>query len=107
MGPEIADGIRMNNKGECKFMKTNFQMLKELLQTYKPKQKGFINNDEANLVIETLHLKEMDILALRNLRDFTVAFFSNQEKDTMENWDKMSAITYVIDSHIVELGGEV
>ena len=88
-------------------MNTNFQMLKELLKTYKPKQRGFVNFDEANLITETLHLKEMNILALRNLRDFTVAFFSNQEKDTMENWDKMSAITYIIDTQIVELGGEV
>ena len=88
-------------------MNTNFQMLRELLAIYNPKQRGFVNRDEATLITDTLHLKEMDVLALRNLRDFTVAFFSNQEKDTMENWDKMSAITYIIDTQIIELGGEV
>ena len=88
-------------------MKTNFQMLRELLETYKPKQRGFINTDEFALVKDTLCLGDMDMLALRNLRDFTVAFFGSKENDTMEDWDKMSAITYVIDTQIVELGGEV
>ena len=88
-------------------MNTNFQMLRELLKTYKPKQRGFVNGNEAKLIIKTLHLKEMDVLALRNLRDFTVAFLSNTEDNTREDWDKMSAITYIIDTQIVELGGEV
>ena len=47
----------------------------------------------------------MDILQLRNLRDYTVAHMSRSEK--MEDWDRMSAITYAIDLRIVELGGEV
>ena len=88
-------------------MRTNFQMLRELLKIYRPKQRGCVYEDEMHLITETLHLEEMDVLALRNLRDFTVAFFSSKEKDTMENWDKMSAITYIIDAQIVELGGEV
>ena len=88
-------------------MNTNHWMLNELLKKYKPSQRGMLSSEEYSLVKETLCLEEMDILQLRNLRDFTVAFFSNQEKDTMENWDKMSAITCVIESHIVERGGEV
>jgi hypothetical protein len=47
------------------------------------------------------------VLALRNLRDFTVAFIGNKENDTIEDWDKMSAITHVIDTQIVKNGGEV
>lgn len=86
-------------------MKTNFQMLRELLEKYHPKERGMITGNEYNLVIKTLCLDEMDILQLRNVRDFTVAHMGRSEK--MEDWDRMSAITYCIDSKIVELGGEV
>jgi hypothetical protein len=88
-------------------MKTNFQMLKELEGKYHPKKRGFINAEESNLIKETLCLAEMDVLALRNLRDFTVAFFGNKQNDTVEDWDKMSAICTVIDSEIIRQGGEI
>lgn len=86
-------------------MKTNYQMLRELLEKYHPEQRGIMSRAESVLIKETLHIDEMDILQLRNLRDFTVEFMSRSEK--MEDWDRMSAITYTIDSRIVELGGEV
>ena len=86
-------------------MKTNHLMLRELLGKYHPKEKGFLSDGEYELVKTTLCLDEMDILALRNLRDFTVASMGRSNK--MEDWDRMSAITYVIDTQIVELGGEV
>lgn len=86
-------------------MKTNFQMLRELLENYHPVERGMMNREEFTLIRLTLHLDEMDILQLRNLRDFTVAHMSRSEK--MEDWDRMSAITYCIDNSIVELGGEV
>lgn len=86
-------------------MKTNHLMLHELLQKYHPKERCMINVDEYMLIRKTLCLDDMDILALRNLRDYTVASMSHFEK--MEDWDRMSAITYCIDQHIVNLGGEV
>ena len=86
-------------------MKTNFQMLRELLEVYKPEQRGFLNQYEVELIKNTLCIDEMDILQLRNLRDFTVLHLSRSEK--REDLDKMSAITHVIDSRIFGLGGEV
>ena len=86
-------------------MKTNFQMLRELLEKYHPKTRGMLSGEEYKLVVDTLHLSEMDVLQLRNLRDFTVVHMGRSED--MEDWDRMSAITYCIDSKIVELGGEV
>ena len=86
-------------------MNTNFQMLKELLEKYHPVQRGMLNITETNLIRETLHINEMDILQLRNLRDFTVLYIGRSEK--MEDWDRMSAIATVIDVRISELGGEV
>ena len=86
-------------------MNTNFQMLRELLNVYHPEQKGIMSTAEAELIRKTLHIDEMNILQLRNLRDFTVVHISRSDK--MEDWDKMSAITTVIDMRISELGGEV
>ena len=86
-------------------MNTNFQMLRELLEKYHPEQRGIMNAEEAELIRKTLHIDEMDILQLRNLRDFTVTHMCRSEK--MEDWDRMSAITYRIDHRIVDLGGEV
>ena len=88
-------------------MQTNFQMLKELLEKYHPQTRGFISVEESKLIKETLHLAEMDILALRNLRDFTVAFIGNKDNDTIEDWDRMSAICTIIDNEIFKQGGEV
>ena len=86
-------------------MKTNFQMLRELLSVYRPEQRGFLNKYEIELIKQTLYIDKMDILQLRNLRDFTVLHLGRSEN--MEDWDKMSAITHCIDTRIFELGGEV
>ncbi len=86
-------------------MDTNFHMLRELLIKYSPEQRGIASIEEVNLIKETLHIDEMDILQLRNLRDFTVSHIG--KSNTMEDWDKMSAITHIIDMRISKLGGEV
>lgn len=86
-------------------MKTNHIMLKELLEVYTPKQRGIVSAREMILISNTLHLNEMDILALRNLRDYTVLKLGKSE--SLVDWDRMSAITYVIDCQILQLDGEV
>ena len=86
-------------------MNTNFQMLRELLDKYHPETRGIISLYEMDMVEETLHLNEMDVIALRNLRDFTVLHLGRSEK--MEDWDRMSAICTVIDVKISEIGGDV
>ena len=86
-------------------MNTNHIMLKELLKKYHPNTAGILSLEEHNLIQDTLELEEMDILALRNLRDYTVASMSHSDKP--EDWDRMSAIVCVIDEHILRLGGEV
>lgn len=86
-------------------MDTNFHMLRDLLEKYHPVERGIMNLAEHTLIRETLHIEEMDILQLRNLRDFTVEYLGRSKK--MEDWDRMSAITHVIDMRIFEFGGEV
>ena len=87
-------------------MNTNFQMLRELLGKYHPKTRGMLSREEYNLVVDTLHINEMDVLQLRNLRDFTVSHMG-RSNSSMEDWDRMSAITHCIDLRLVELGEEV
>lgn len=86
-------------------MNTNFQMLKELEESYSPKRRGVLDTWEMKQISEALCLDGMDILQLRNLRDFTVMYFAAAED--WESLDKMSAITTVIDMKIWKLGGEV
>ena len=86
-------------------MNTNFQMLKELLEKYHPATRGTVSLYEMEMIENTLHLNDMDILSLRNLRDFTVLHLGRSDK--MEDWDRMSAITTVIDTKIYELNGEI
>lgn len=88
-------------------MKTNFQMIRELNKIYNPKEKGIVLNEEILLIKKTLHLEEMNILQLRNLRDFVVLYLSNFENEQISLTDKISAITAVIDNEIFSKGGEV
>ena len=80
-------------------------MLRDLLEKYTPEEKGLVNQYEYQTIESSLCLNEMDILQLRNLRDFTVAYIGRS--DSLVDWDRMSAIVYVIDNYIVKLGGEV
>ena len=92
-------------------MKTNFQMLRELIneKKFEPESHGFLSGDEVKLIEETLCINEMDILTLRNLRDFTVMWLcslddNNKKDDTRDFYDIMSGITAVIDRRILERG---
>jgi hypothetical protein len=80
-------------------------MLRELLEKYHPKEKFIFSDGEQELIKQTLCINEMDILTLRNLRDFVVLYLGRSEDS--EDLDRMSAITYCIDARIYELGGEV
>ena len=90
--------------------KTNFQMLKELLKDFTPETPGILSEQEVLKIKTTLCIPEMDVLSLRNLRDFTVMFLSNKSKATPDDYgahDMMSGITHVIDLEIFNKGGEV
>ena len=96
---------KVNPRKENKMLKTNLEMLKDLLDVYKPERRGIVSMTEIKLIVEKLHLHEMDEIQLRNLRDFTVAVLTT-ERDNMEEWDKMSAITAVIDDRLMYLRKE-
>ena len=81
--------------------KTNYLMIMDLEDWY-PASHGWITNEESNKIRNTLHIDELDNLALQNLRDFVVLYFSTKEEEgkskLWDEMDKMSAITAVIDA---------
>ena len=84
---------------------TNHVMLMELLGVYHPANKGILNDYEMGLIKEKLQLENRTVIELRNLRDFVVARLG--DSDSMEDWDRMSAITHCIDMKLYEKGAEV
>ena len=88
---------------------TNFQNLRDLLKGYVPETFGFVTDEECSLIRNSLELEGMQIVDLRNLRDFVVLFFSRNgdDKADMADMDRMRAITAVIDMEIIKQGGEV
>ena len=94
-------------------MRTNFQMVRDLFKKYQPAQRGIISGSEVAMIKEELCVAEMDILQLRNLRDFVVMYSSNSIKndssieEEMAMMDRCSGICSVIDEEIFGKGGEV
>lgn len=92
-------------------MNTNFQMVIQLDKKYIPERKGYANGEEVKLIRNTLCITEMDVLQLRNLRDFVVLYYSQEsDKNNDRFWtdrDKMSSIVSVIDLQLLNLGEEV
>ena len=89
--------------------KTNFTLVRELDEKYHPQTRGILSAQEVSLIKETLELENATELELRNMRDFVVMFLGNKsdKSDGMidwESWDKMSAITAVIDTVLFDKG---
>jgi hypothetical protein len=93
-------------------MRTNFENIKALEENYIPKRRGVVSASEILMIKYWLQIREMSVLELRNLRDFVVMFYSIQEniEDTekmIDRIDKMSAITHVIDSELLNREVEI
>lgn len=94
---------------------TNFHNLKELLEVYEPESRGVMTDEEYQLIEEKLEIKSMEVMELRNLRDFVVLYLSRHpnEGNLMNDYligkmvDKASAITAVIDKALFDKGVEV
>lgn len=93
-------------------MDTNFQLCKKLLD-FHPNKLGILSAAEVEKIEETLCLNEMDVLQLRNLRDFAVMYYSGHSENAEESNEKtrfmdiMSGVVSVIDCHVVKQGAEV
>lgn len=92
--------------------KTNYQLITELDKVFTPKDFGVISNAEMQVVKCGLQLDARDGIDLCNLRDMVVMYFhikaleSEDGRMPLIESDKLSAITYVIDSAKVERGLE-
>lgn len=92
-------------------MKSNYQMLLGI-KDWKPQTHMIISEDEANFIISHFKIKKRSDIELQNLRDFIVLYYSAHVKNIdgevyMDEMDKMSAITYVIDDEKYHRGMEV
>jgi len=79
--------------------KTNFQMLRDLLEVYIPERMGIATAGEVKLIKEKLRLENMSVLELRNMRDFVVAYMG------VDDMDRMSAIVAVVDGELFDRNG--
>ena len=95
---------------------TDFIYVRNLMKEYHPAERGFVTEEEKDLITKTLLLKSRDILSLRNLRNLVVAVLTNHVDKTIADSDveqyeaekdRISAITHVIDARIFSKGGEV
>lgn len=88
---------------------TNFQNLKKLLDIYDPKTRGILAGEEVETIEKALEIRSMELMELRNLRNFVVLYMSQKTAYGRADqiMDKMSAITCVIDQAILDKGGEV
>lgn len=96
--------------------KTDYHSIMELKKQYKPCNRGFVNQYEANQIETILEIKERSNIELQNVRDMAVMLYSRwadaeQEKanvqEALELMDAMSAICFVIDQEKFKRGMEV
>lgn len=90
-------------------MQSNFQMYLNLIKVFHPQTRGFVTEQEMQLIENVLHLKEMDGLQLQNLRDFVVLAMSDHDPNEdyavgRDRVDRMSAIVFVIDMALSKAG---
>lgn len=97
-------------------MTTFAQRLVKLNEEFTPERKHIVTMKEIYKVAELLELDGMKEFDLRNLRDMTVMFFDSNAHSAREDgdwdaydkaWDKMSAVTSVIDLELKKHNYEV
>ena len=90
--------------------RTNFAMIRALDVKRLAKKSPIVDKEEIDYIEGVLQLGEMSTLALHNLRDFVVLYFTSrdEESENSQYFDiAMSKITAVIDDFLFRNGGEV
>lgn len=85
---------------------TDFVLVRKLAKIYKPETRGIVLEREKGLIRECLELGCRNVRELRNLRN-AVVMCGDVFGEHFEAADAVSAITYVIDEAILDLGGAV
>ena len=83
---------------------TDFVLLKRLAEVYRPATRGFVSGPEAELIRNYLEIDCRTVLQLRNLRNIVVMMLGPLFKD---DFDKVSAITHIVDMELFDRGEEV
>jgi hypothetical protein len=83
---------------------TDFVLLKRLSEVYRTAQRGIVSGPEMELIQNYLEINGRTIIQLRNLRNTVVIMLGPLFKD---DYDKVSAITHIIDMELVNRGEAV
>ena len=87
-------------------IKTDFHSIMELKKSFKPKERGWIDQEEAAQVKKILELDTRTDIELQNIRDMTVMLYGRWSSSSREDgkyeemdtyMDAMSAICAVVD----------
>jgi hypothetical protein len=58
--------------------KTNFEILENIYNNFKPEQKGFLNDKEIERLTKELELNRRSELDCRNLQQFAILFYEHK-----------------------------
>jgi hypothetical protein len=58
--------------------KTNFEILENIYNNFKPEQKGFLNDKEVERLTKELKLNQRSELDCRNLQQFAILFYEHK-----------------------------
>ena len=58
--------------------KTNFEILENIYNNFKPEQKGFLNDKEVERLTKELELNRRSELDCRNLQQFAILFYEHK-----------------------------
>ena len=83
---------------------TDFVLIKRLSEIYHPAQKCIVSGPEMLLIQKYLEFDRRSVLQLRNLRNSVVMLMSEIDN---RDFDRMSAITHVIDMELLNRGVEI
>lgn len=93
--------------------RTDFHMIKELHEKFKPANMGIVSGTEKKLIMDTLEIPARTDIELQNLRDMAVMLYGQWAdtakqasglSDMMKEMDAMSAVTGVIDTEKAKRG---
>ena len=89
--------------------KTDFHSIMELKENFKPKERGWIDQEEAAQVKKVLELDGRTDIELQNIRDMAVMLYGQWSSSSRADgkYEEMSAICAVVDGMKMRRGLEV
>ena len=75
--------------------RTDFNMICELVEEYKPAQRGIVSADEQKLIREKLMLSARSDIEVQNVRDMSVMYLNIRADNAQQNGDHEKCMQYM------------